>query len=131
MTNKAPMSREDCGEILKKHAEWVESDRERGKRADLWNANLQQAGLSKANLQEANLRDTNLHGADLTEANLWLANLQRANLDRADLHEANLRRRWVGTLGTGFLRFLWDGGKLGAQGSVGMRDNRATSHATV
>ena len=103
-------------EILKDHKEWIESNREKGKKADLSGANLSDANLTGANLFSANLfsadlryadlsgadlryadlRDANLTGADLISANLRAANLSgadllRANLLRADLNGANLR----------------------------------------
>ena len=76
--------------ILEDHKKWVESEGIEGKKANLYEANLQQANLSFANLQEASLVKANLQQADLGHANLQQADLYEANLSKADLRGANL-----------------------------------------
>ena len=66
--------------ILQDHRLWLESDRKRGKRANLQDANLRGANLWYANLRGANLWGADLRGAYLRDANLRGANLQDANL---------------------------------------------------
>jgi hypothetical protein len=80
--------------ILKEHLEWL-LDHNKGKKANLSEANLSWADLSGANLSEANLRwadlsEANLSGANLRWANLGGANLGGANLSEADLSGANI-----------------------------------------
>ena len=88
-------------EILDLHKKWLNGDID-GKRAILWNENLQDvdlqgADLRNADLQGADLWNANLQGAclqnaNLRKANLYGANLQNANLRNADLRDADLRR---------------------------------------
>ncbi len=115
------IAEEDLERVLEEHLEWVNSNGQRGKRANLERvnlvgadlhganlteanmcqanlskANLQGAGLSKANLQGAmmggvNLQKASLWGSDLQGARLSLANLSGANLSQANLYRANLR----------------------------------------
>jgi len=58
---KQPTSKE-ISKILKDHAEWSNSARERGQKANLCGANLREANLSKADLAEANLSRAYLGG---------------------------------------------------------------------
>ena len=74
------MNKEKLDKILKDHKDWL-SNENKGRRAD-----LQEANLRGADLHWANLRGANLRGADLQEANL-----RGADLRGADLHWANLR----------------------------------------
>jgi len=76
--------------ILQDHRLWLESDRKRGKRANLQDANLRGANLWYANLRGANLWGADLRRADLRYANLRDANLRDANLRGANLQDANL-----------------------------------------
>ena len=72
-------------QILDDHREWRESAGERGKRANLSDANLSGAYLRGANLSDANLSDAYLRGADLRGAYLSGANLSDAYLSDANL----------------------------------------------
>ncbi len=72
-------------EMLAAHREWLESKGQRGKKADLANAEL--SGLELINV---NLRLADLHYADLKGADLLLADLRDACMVRADLEEACL-----------------------------------------
>jgi hypothetical protein len=85
------MNQEELNKILADHKEWLESEKEKGERANLQDANLRGADLQDANLRGANLQDANLQDANLQDANLWGANLQDANLRDANLRDANLR----------------------------------------
>ena len=109
------ITEEELKTILEQHNLWLDSDGEKGKRAnltdmdlsymdlsimnltrvDFTNANLSHANLRCANLYRAILRRADLTRADLTNVNLYHANLTeadlyRANLSRADLTDANL-----------------------------------------
>ena len=81
---------EELTKILDEHRAWLLNN-EKGKRADLYDANLQGANLQGANLYGANLYGADLYGANLYGANLYGANLQGANLYGANLQGANLR----------------------------------------
>ena len=103
------MEKERLDEILKAHAEWLETrltDDVKGEQAnlsgadlsganlrgaDLYGANLSGAKLSGANLRGADLYGVNLSGADLFGANLSGANLRGTNLYGDNLSGANLR----------------------------------------
>lgn len=87
-------------DVLVSHGEWLESNGERGERAQLQNAILQQADLHDANLERADLSGArlsvsdlmraNLKGADLRGADLWMSDLKDTVLEGADLRGANL-----------------------------------------
>ncbi len=82
--------------ILEDHKKWVESEGIEGKKANLYEANLQEASLVKANLQQADLGHANLQQADLYEANLSKADLRGANLtDVKNLTQAQLNQACV------------------------------------
>jgi uncharacterized protein YjbI with pentapeptide repeats len=85
-------TKEELKIILEQHKLWLDSDGEKGKRADLSSAILTCVDLSGADLRLANLRHTNLSDADLTHANLSGADLTGANLFGADLTGSNLSR---------------------------------------
>ena len=72
------LSTEELQDILKNHKMWIEGD-EKGRRANLYGANLYEANLCGADLYEANLRRANLRGADLREADLCGADLRNCN----------------------------------------------------
>jgi len=82
--------------ILEAHCEWVKSNGQKGRQADLSRLNLEGADLSDTNLQNAVMNETVLRGADLLltdlqGASLLQANLEDANLLGAKLREANLQ----------------------------------------
>jgi hypothetical protein len=83
------METEKLQEILAAHKTWLEPGEEKGKRANLREADLRGADLGGADLREADLRGADLGGANLRRADLGGANLRRANLRGADLREAN------------------------------------------
>ena len=92
------MEKERLDEILKAHAEWLETrltDDVKGERADLSGANLYGANLYGADLSGADLSGANLRRADLYGADLSGANLRRADLYGANLYGANLRRAYL------------------------------------
>lgn len=91
-------------DILEDHKIWLETDGEKGERAnfermaldfvnlskaDLRKANFQGASLIQTELREAKLQGANLIAADLTGANLKKAELQKAELNGARLNQAN------------------------------------------
>ena len=104
-------------QILADHRAWLESDGQRGLKANLshaqlqgfslWSADLREADLCYARLQGrtsitlacggANLRHAQMEGASLWQASLRgadlsFAGLQRAKLDHADFSGANLHK---------------------------------------
>ena len=83
------MDEKDIKKILEDHGLWI-SDKTKGVRAD----------LRDANLKDANLRDANLAGADLKCADLIRANLRRADLSDTDLRGANLYGAYLDTSDT-------------------------------
>ena len=63
--------------ILKQHKLWLESNGNKGKRANLSYADLTNANLSGTNLTEANLTEANLTNANLSDSILnskWMSN---------------------------------------------------------
>jgi uncharacterized protein YjbI with pentapeptide repeats len=70
----------DLKEILRQHSDWLHSDEEKGKRADLAGANLQGADFKSADLSKALLSS-----ADLTDATLASAQMVGADLRNAVL----------------------------------------------
>lgn len=79
------ISKQELGEILEQHREWIASRGKSGIRADLSHANLEGMDLAGADLRGASLRKARLAKADLSTANL-----EAALLTNADLREANL-----------------------------------------
>jgi uncharacterized protein YjbI with pentapeptide repeats len=80
----------DLEEILRKHRQWIDSEKKAGTQANLSGANLSRAILLDADLTGADLTGANLTGANLIVANLTGANLSDANLTGANLIAANL-----------------------------------------
>ena len=72
-------------DILHEHKRWLDSDGDRGKRADLSGADLSGTDLTDARLDDANLKGADLSGADLSDAKLFGANLRDADLLQARL----------------------------------------------
>src|ERR1700674_410647 len=86
----------EFSQVLQQHREWLESNGDRGKQADLSGARLEKVDLTDVNLCDALLNKTVLKGAELLLADLRGANLLQANLQNADLlatklQEANLQ----------------------------------------
>lgn len=87
-------------EILEDHKIWLETNGEKGKRANFWKATLDYVKLSKTDLRKANFqgasliqtdfREAKLQGANLIAADLTGANLTRAYLRKAELNSARL-----------------------------------------
>ncbi len=90
--NEEKLTPEEIQAVLEEHRLWLDSNREKGKRADFSGKNLQEAHLVDENLRMANLFGANLEGANLEGANLEGANLEGANLFGANLEGAILRR---------------------------------------
>jgi uncharacterized protein YjbI with pentapeptide repeats len=83
-------------DILEQHREWLNSQGESGRRADLSDIHLEEVDLTDANLRKAlldkvNLRSADLLLADLRGASLLRANLRETNLLGAKLQETNLQ----------------------------------------
>ncbi len=85
------VSEEELKRILAEHDKWIETEGEKGSRADLSNSDLQEANLTNANLQEAYFFEANLQQAYFTEANLQQAEFAGANLQKAFFDSANLQ----------------------------------------
>ena len=88
--NEEKLTPEEIQAVLEEHRLWLDSNREKGKRADFSGKNLQEAHLVDENLRMANLFGANLEGAILRRANLFGAILEGANLFGANLFGANL-----------------------------------------
>jgi uncharacterized protein YjbI with pentapeptide repeats len=84
-------SEEELEGILREHKEWLESEGEERKRADLSTKSLISAHLPGVDLRRADLSEVDLREADLSQADLREANLSKADLGGADLSEADLR----------------------------------------
>jgi hypothetical protein len=80
----------EFSKILKEHKNWISTNEEEGKRADLSGADLHEADLREADLYRVDLSDADLSGADLSGANLSFANLSRIYLRNANLSDAYL-----------------------------------------
>ncbi len=89
--NRRFISDKELEEILRQHEKWVESEEEKGERADLSRVDLSTANLRRADLRGANLHRANLRMADLLEADLSMTDLLEADLTGADLTGADLR----------------------------------------
>ena len=76
--------------ILDNHKLWLDSNKQKGERANLTGANLTGANLTGATLWDSDLTGANLKGANLTDANLTNANLVNAFLTYANLTGADL-----------------------------------------
>ena len=94
------MKNTELQQILNDHKLWLDSNGERGARAnlekaylynaDFYKANLENANFINADLENAHLYNADLEGANLENANLENANLYKANLENANLYKANL-----------------------------------------
>lgn len=94
-------TRGELDEILRAHAQWIDSRGATGRRASLGGCDLSRIDLPKARLALADMSRTILHGANLqgaslTMADLSLADLREARLDGADLRGARLTRAHLG-----------------------------------
>lgn len=58
------MKQEELNKIINAHKEWLETDRKKGKYADLHGADLHGADLNGANLRGADLHGADIHGAE-------------------------------------------------------------------
>jgi len=90
------LSQDDLKTALDEHRRWLETEGEKGKRADLSHADLRHADLKDAELTKANLRGACLAGVDLrstdfSEADLRESDLSTAKMDRCHLNRADLR----------------------------------------
>lgn len=83
------MTKEELKSLIDNHKLWL-SNKQQGKRANLYDANLRDANLSGADLSDANLYGTNLSIADLHGINLRGADLRNADLSDANLCGTNL-----------------------------------------
>ena len=105
------MEQAKLDKILDEHKEWLRTNGEKGKRADVSYANLRYANLRSADLRSADLRSANLSYANLRYANLRYANLRYANLSYANLRYANLRYANLRSANLDYSAFpLWRGG---------------------
>ena len=64
------MTQEELNEVLRLHKQWLESNGNKGKRADLRRADMQDADMQDADMRGANLKGADLKGADMRGANL-------------------------------------------------------------
>ena len=105
------ISKAKLDKIIDNHKLWLQTNGEKGERANLSSADLSSANLSSANLSYADLSYANLSSADLSSANLSYANLSSANLSSANLSYANLSSANLSSANLDFSAFpLWCGG---------------------
>lgn len=76
---------EELKNILDDHKLWLDSDKQKGKCANLSNTDLSRMNLSYVDLTYADLSGTDLFRVNLSYANLFNANLSYANLSDANL----------------------------------------------
>ena len=69
------MEKAKLDKILDEHKEWLRTNGEKGKRANLSNADLRNVDLRNANLSNADLRYADLRNANLSNAYLRYADL--------------------------------------------------------
>jgi uncharacterized protein YjbI with pentapeptide repeats len=105
-----PVANRGLAEILKQHADWLDSNGDAGMQADLSRENFEDIDLIDARLQGAILNKTVLKRADL-----MLADLRSASLLQADLKDANL-------LGTAFHQANLQAARL--DGATGLLDRQ-------
>ena len=100
------LTQEELDSILADHKLWLESERTKGKQADLRETYLRGFKMDGADMREADMRESELcgtnlvgasmykakmDGADMREAKLYGAKMDGANLCGADLREADMR----------------------------------------
>ncbi len=90
MAELRKISENELKKILEDHKTWLESDGEKGVRADLSDTNLSNANLRGANLSHADLRNVYLGSTWISHVNLSMADLSFANFILVDLRHANL-----------------------------------------
>ena len=103
-------------DVLALHKIWLESDGQRGFRADLSDGkfvgavlcgmNFERADLRRADFSSADLRNANLRNADLSGAVLASADLRRADFSGADLTDISMRDCNAGPATKGFAEAL-------------------------
>lgn len=103
-------------DVLALHKIWLESDGQRGSRADLSDGkfvgsvlcgmNFERADLRRADFSSADLRNANLRNADLSGAVLASADLRRADFSGADLTDISMRNCNAGPATKGFAEAL-------------------------
>ncbi len=85
------MTQEELNEVLRLHKQWLESNGNKGKRADLRGADMRGAKLRGANLQDADLKGAYMQGVNLQGADMRGAALQNADMQDADMRGADMR----------------------------------------
>ena len=103
-------------DVLALHKIWLESDGQRGSRADLSDGkfvgsvlcrmNFERADLRRADFSGADLRHANLRNADLSGAVLASADLRRADFSGANLADVSIRDCNAGPATKGFAEAL-------------------------
>lgn len=81
---------DDLEDLLRLHAEWVDSNGEAGTQIDLDGSDLSGRSMVGAKLQQARFRRCCMTGVDLTDADLELADLSWSELSNSKLRRANL-----------------------------------------
>lgn len=105
-------------DMLASHRNWLESDGQKGSRADLsdrsfagsvlCNVNFERAYLRRVNLSGADLRNANLRDTDLRDANMESTDLRGTDLSGADLTGASLDKCTLGPSTKGFVEAITD-----------------------
>ena len=109
-------SARSLADVLALHKIWLESDGQRGSRADLSDGkfveavlcgmNFERADLRRADFSSADLRNANFRNADLSGATLASADLRGADFSGADLTDISMRDCNAGPATKGFAEAL-------------------------
>ncbi len=81
--------------VLEEHLQWLRTEGQAGRKADLSNADLRQAELSRVDLRQADLRGADLRGASFATEFQSQGDRPGVNLSQADLREANLAEAYL------------------------------------
>jgi len=103
---RAEITKQELADILERHRQWLDSNKNEGEQANLSHAQLAGFDLTGTNFRGANFYRANLKGADL-----FLADFEGACLAKACLQETNL-------LGTRFSEANLQGANL--EGAAGL-----------
>ena len=81
--------------VLEEHLQWLRTEGQAGRKADLSNADLRQAELDRVDLRQADLHGADLRGARFATEFRSQGDRPGVNLSQADLHEANLAEAYL------------------------------------
>ena len=85
------MTQEELNEVLRLHKQWLESNGNKGKRADMRRANLKNADMRGADMRGADMHRADMKDAKLQNAYLYGAHMQDADMRGADMKDADMK----------------------------------------